>query len=102
MRRVLSIVLTSVITTYLSAAGHAQAPASAQQPAATFKTDVNLVEVHAVVTDERGNFVGNLAREDFEIYEAGQTAETERLPPRRCARRRIRRPVCHPNRSRCA
>jgi VWFA-related protein len=71
MRRVLSIVLTIVITTYLSAAGHAQAPASPQQPAATFKADVNLVEVHAVVTDERGNFVGNLAREDFEIYEAG-------------------------------
>ena len=72
MRRVLSIVLTSLITTVLSAAGHAQASASSQQrPAATFKTDVNLVEVHAVVTDERGNFVGNLAKEDFEIYESG-------------------------------
>ncbi len=73
MRRVLSLVFTSLITTVLSAAGHAQASASSeQQPAATFKTDVNLVEVHAVVTDERGNFVGNLAKEDFEIYESGK------------------------------
>jgi len=71
MRRVLLILLTLVITTFLSAAGHAQAPGSAQQPPPTFKTDVNLVEVHVVVTDEGGNFVGNLAKDDFEIYEAG-------------------------------
>ena len=72
MRRVLSLALTIIITTFFSAAGHAQTPASARQPAATFKTDVNLVEVHAVVTDERGNFVGNLSKDDFEIYESGQ------------------------------
>src|SRR5688572_5631384 len=71
MRRVLLIVLTSVITIVLSAAGHAQASVSAQQPAVTFKADVSLVEVHAVVTDERGNFVANLSKEDFEIYESG-------------------------------
>ena len=72
MRRVLSIVLTIVISTCLSAAGHAQTPESAQQPSATFKTDVNLVEVHAVVTDGRGNVVENLSKEDFEIYESGK------------------------------
>ena len=72
MRRVLFLALTIIIMTFFSAAGHAQTSASAGQPAATFKTDVNLVEVHAVVTDERGNFVGNLSKEDFEVYESGQ------------------------------
>lgn len=71
MRRVQLILLTLVITTLLSAAGHAQAPAPAQPPPPTFRTDVNLVEVHAVVTDERGNFVGDLSQDDFEIYESG-------------------------------
>ena len=33
---------------------------------------MNLVEVHAVVTDERGNFVGISPKEDFEVYESGQ------------------------------
>jgi hypothetical protein len=71
MRRVLLFLLTPVIITFLSAAGHAQAPAPAQPPPPTFKTDVNMVEVHAVVTDDRGNFVGNLSQADFEIYESG-------------------------------
>ena len=72
MRRVLFLAQTLIITTFFSAVGHAQTPASPRQPAATFKTDVNLVEVHAVVTDERGNFVGDLSKEDFEVYESGQ------------------------------
>src|SRR5688500_11494692 len=71
MRRVLSFVLTIMISTFFWTAGHAQTSASAQQPAARFKADVSLVEVHAVVTDERGNFVANLSKEDFEIYESG-------------------------------
>ena len=72
MRRVHSIVLTIVIMTLLAPVGHAQGTASPQQPAATFKADVNLVEVHAVVTDERGEFVRDLTRDDFEIYESGK------------------------------
>lgn len=56
----------------ISAAGHAQGSLASTQPAATFKADVNLVEVHAVVTDERGAFVRDLTRDDFEIYESGK------------------------------
>jgi VWFA-related protein len=41
----------------------------AQQPEITFTTQINFVEVHAIVTDERGAFVKGLTRDDFEIYE---------------------------------
>jgi VWFA-related protein len=73
--------LLSVVTVVLlaSIASHAQQPAnppSSQQPATTFRADINVVEVHAVVTDERGAFVNDLTREDFEIYEDGRLQET--------------------------
>jgi VWFA-related protein len=64
---------TLVATVLLAAVGHAQGQGDRRpQSTATFKTDVNLVEVHAVVTDERGAFVRDLTREDFEIYESGK------------------------------
>jgi VWFA-related protein len=63
----------AILTIVLAAAAvHAQGSGSSPQPAATFKADVNLVEVHAVVTDARGEFVRDLTRDDFEIYEAGR------------------------------
>ncbi|MGH9199394.1 MAG: hypothetical protein ACRD1T_27150 [Acidimicrobiia bacterium] len=39
---------------------------------ATFKSGVSLVTVSAVVRDDRGRFVANLARRDFEVLEAGR------------------------------
>lgn len=62
---------TLVLMVFATAAGHAQGGAP-PQPTATFKADVNLVEVHAVVTDKTGNFVAGLSPDDFEIYEAGR------------------------------
>lgn len=47
-------------------------PGSGQQPSVTFTTEVNFVEVHAIVTDDRGAFVKDLTKEDFEIYEDGK------------------------------
>ena len=67
MRQATTILLALVLT---AALGHAQDQGGRQSP--TFKTDVNLVEVHAVVTDERGEFVRDLTRDDFEIYESGK------------------------------
>ncbi len=49
-----------------------QGATAVQNPVATFRGGVNLVEVHAVVTDERGAFVDNLSKDDFEVYEAGK------------------------------
>jgi VWFA-related protein len=39
------------------------------QPPITFKVEVNYVEIDAVVTDNSGNFVRNLTRDDFEVIE---------------------------------
>lgn len=69
MRQAIAVPLCAVL---MAVTGHAQDTASRQQPAATFKTDVNVVEVHAVVTDARGAFVRDLTRDDFEIYESGK------------------------------
>src|SRR5688572_16391904 len=45
----------------------AQAP-----PAATFKAEVEYVEVDALVTDKEGRFVRDLRQEDFQIFEDGR------------------------------
>lgn len=44
-------------------------PAAGTQPPATFKVEVNYVEIDATVTDASGAFVGDLRREDFQILE---------------------------------
>jgi VWFA-related protein len=43
----------------------------------TLKVDVNLVNVFATVKDDRGNFVTNLSREDFRIYEDDQPQDIQ-------------------------
>jgi VWFA-related protein len=53
--------------------GGAQAPApDAQQPAVTFRAEVNYVEVDARVVDAQGNFVSTLTQDDFQIFEDGK------------------------------
>lgn len=54
-----------------------QPPAAApdraeQQPPITFRVEVNYVEIDASVTDARGNFVRDLTRADFQIFEDGK------------------------------
>jgi VWFA-related protein len=65
-------VLIAMLTLFLVPAPVADAQQPQAPPSVSFRTDVNFVEVHAVVTDERGNIVRNLAREDFEILEDGK------------------------------
>ncbi|HEX6162827.1 MAG TPA: VWA domain-containing protein [Vicinamibacterales bacterium] len=64
--------VTLLIAVLMAAAGHAQSGATSTSPQASFKTGVNLVEIHAVVTDGRGEFVRGLTKDDFEIYESGR------------------------------
>jgi len=45
---------------------------SQQQPAATFRSGVNVVEVDAVVLDQQGRFVADLRDDEFEILEDGK------------------------------
>ena len=42
-----------------------------QQPLATFKSGIDLVQVSAVVRDRKGRFVRNLAARDFEVVDGG-------------------------------
>lgn len=50
----------------------AQAPAGQPQGAQpTFRVAIDLVTLDAIPRDERGQFVGNLTVDDFEIYEDG-------------------------------
>ena len=41
-------------------------------PTPTFRTDVEYVEVDALVTDEQGRFVSTLQKEDFQVFEDGK------------------------------
>lgn len=73
MRRLLFLLFILVVAP--GPVGNAQQPPAsrgATQPRVTFKTDVNFVEIHAVVTDERGNLVRDLAKDDFEVFEDGK------------------------------
>ena len=54
-------------------ASAAQQPADAsQESVVTFRTETNFVEVHAIVTDDDGDFVRGLTLDDFEVYEDGE------------------------------
>src|SRR4029077_20436536 len=63
------VVLASVILS--GQQGRVPAPPQ-EPPAVTFKTEVNYVEVGAVVTDAQGNFVRTLNKDDFQIMEDGK------------------------------
>src|SRR4051812_21868583 len=43
-----------------------------QQPAVTFKVEINYVEIDAVVTDSQGSFARNLTKDDFQVLEDGK------------------------------
>lgn len=46
--------------------------ASAQNPVAQFSSSVQLVEVYATVTDEKGELVTGLRESDFEVFESNE------------------------------
>lgn len=74
MRRYLRLLAAVLLGAGTPAAQQPPAqPADAgQQPAVTFRTETNFVEVHAIVTDQKGAFVKDLTRADFDIYEDGR------------------------------
>jgi len=48
------------------------APGWPQDPTTTFKVNVKLVVVRVVVRDSQGRAVGNLQREDFQVFDKGK------------------------------
>src|ERR1700733_2876058 len=82
----------AVILGMMAAAVSAQPPASKttgdEDQQSQFTLDVNRVQLLFTVSDKKGRFVNNLAKEDFEVFEAKKpqsltefTAETD-LPLR--------------------
>jgi VWFA-related protein len=67
---------TLVLAFGLAPAARQAAPAKPGQtppgPQVTFRLETNYVEVDAVVTDSKGNFVRNLTRDDFQVFEDGK------------------------------
>ena len=56
----------------------AQAPRDSQSsPTVTFQVEVDYVDVDVVVTDEQGNFIRDLARDDFELLEDGKPVKID-------------------------
>src|SRR5688500_12849256 len=72
MRKYLFAVLAASTCAIGLGAQQPQAGPAPQQPAVTFRTETNFVEVHAIVTDQSGAFVRGLTRDDFEVYEDGR------------------------------
>ena len=72
--RVLSIVLTAALCCTTASAGQQARPSGAapepQNP--TFRLQVEVVEMDVRVTDAKGNFVRNLTKDDFQIFEDGK------------------------------
>ena len=83
MRRHLLLLPITLISAGIVGAGivgaqqpPAQPADAGQEPAVTFRTEINFVEVHAIVTDEDGAFVRDLTSDDFEVYEDGRLQES--------------------------
>ena len=76
MRQYVSLFLIVLTCAATGAAQQSGAPSAGQEPPAVFGTEVNFVEVHAIVTDEKEAFVKDLTAEDFEILEDGRPQKT--------------------------
>jgi VWFA-related protein len=53
-------------------AATARAPVPSTEPLAVFKATVNLVPVSVVLRDPQGRAVGNLRKEDFQLFDGGK------------------------------
>lgn len=78
MRRGLMLALLGLLIACPWAGGEVRAGRRAQTPstgvpqaAPTFRAEIDFVEIHAIVTNRRGEFVEDLDLDDFEVYENG-------------------------------
>lgn len=71
------VLLRAALLPFIAAIAPMLVTAQQQQPApsATFQIQVNFVDIDAVVTDERGNFVADLTKDDFVLLDEGQPQE---------------------------
>jgi len=75
-RQALAVAAGVLLTLALATPRGQQAPPTGAPagtaPQVTFKVAVNYVEVGAVVVDRQGRFVGDLQKDDFQLYEDGK------------------------------
>jgi Ca-activated chloride channel family protein len=71
-RRILTGALVVLSLTSVSGQQTRQPAASPDPPTPTFRLDVEYVEVDVRATDEKGNFIRDLTKEDFQISEDGK------------------------------
>ena len=73
MRRALISLSGLAVVIATMVMSNSTASALQQQPMATFKSSIDLVQVSAVVRDKKGRFVRNLSARDFEVVDGGVT-----------------------------
>src|SRR5678816_961639 len=61
-----------IVAAAIALAGNASIAAQQEGALAKFSSQVQLVEVYATVTDERGELVTGLRQNDFQVYENNQ------------------------------
>ena len=77
MRR---LIVAATLALGASAAATAQQQGAEQEgPLATFSSQAQLVEVYATVTDDKGELVTGLRRNDFQVYENNQLQNVEQF-----------------------
>ncbi len=64
--------ITAILQSPFVKAQDPQAP-----PSVTFQVEVNYVDVDVVVTDDQGNFVSDLAKDSFQVFEDGKPQKVE-------------------------
>ncbi|HEV2401474.1 MAG TPA: VWA domain-containing protein [Candidatus Sulfotelmatobacter sp.] len=72
--RILSVVILGVVTAISPLAQQAPVPAQAPStnPTETLKVETKIVLVDTVVTDKKGNYIHDLAGNDFKVWEDGK------------------------------
>jgi Ca-activated chloride channel family protein len=77
MRR---LIVAATLALGASAAATAQQQGAEQEgPLATFSSQAQLVEVYATVTDDKGELITGLRRNDFQVYENNQLQNVEQF-----------------------
>jgi VWFA-related protein len=70
--RVLPSATSVVMACSLAAVGQVLPGTSSPDPGSGLKVDVSLVPVHVIVRDAQGRAVGNLSKDDFQVFDQGK------------------------------
>lgn len=78
-KRVLLVALAFAVAPLLLTVHAQQKGQQTQKSQATFRVRIEYVEVDAIVNDKSGNFIADLKKDEFEVFEDGKKQNVERL-----------------------